>query len=44
MTSATEAAGRVVRPVSRSRVFWRSPYGRALKRVPFYQLVNIVFV
>ena len=45
MTAATEAAGRpVVRPVSRSRVFWRSPLGRSLKRVPFYLLVLVVFV
>jgi trehalose/maltose transport system permease protein len=41
---ATESAGQLVRPVSRSRVFWRSPLGRILKRAPFYALVVIVFV
>ena len=44
MSTATETAGHVVRPASRSRVFWRSPVGRAVKRVPFYLLVAIVFV
>ena len=44
MTTASETVGRVVPPVSRSRVFWRSPFGRSLKRVPFYLLVLIVFV
>ena len=44
MSVATESAGQLVRPVSRSRVFWRSPLGRILKRAPFYALVVIVFV
>ena len=44
MSVATETAGQLVRPVSRSRVFWRSPLGRILKRAPFYALVVIVFV
>ena len=44
MSSATETAGQLVRPVSRSRAFWRSPLGRILKRAPFYALVVIVFV
>ncbi len=36
--------GQLVRPISRSRAFWRSPLGRILKRAPFYALVVIVFV
>ena len=44
MSTASETAGRVVPPVSRSRVFWRSPLGKNIKRVPFYLLVVIVFV
>ena len=44
MSVATEAAGQLARPVSRGRVFWRSPLGRILKRAPFYALVVIVFV
>ena len=44
MSTASEAAEPVVRPVSRSRVFWHSPLGRNVKRVPFYLLVIIVFV
>ncbi|HEY7344876.1 MAG TPA: carbohydrate ABC transporter permease, partial [Gaiella sp.] len=44
MSTASEAAGPVVRPASRSRVFWRSPLGKTVKRVPFYLLVIIVFV
>ena len=44
MSTASETAGRVVPPVSRSRVFWRSPLGKSFKRVPFYLLVVIVFV
>ena len=44
MSTASEAARPVIRPVSRSRVFWRSPLGRSLKRVPFYLLVIVVFV
>jgi trehalose/maltose transport system permease protein len=44
VSTATETAGHVVRPVSRSRVFWRSPLGRVVKRAPFYLLVVFVFV
>src|SRR4029079_12712430 len=44
VSTASETAGRVVPPVSRSRVFWRSPLGKSFKRVPFYLLVVIVFV
>ena len=44
MSVATETARPLVRPVSRSRVFWRTPLGRILKRAPFYVLVVIVFV
>ena len=45
MSVATETTtARVVRPVSRSRAFWRSPIGRLTKKVPFYTLVALIFV
>jgi trehalose/maltose transport system permease protein len=44
MSAVAEAAGSASRPVSRSRVFWRSPLGRSLKRAPFYLLVLVVLV
>jgi len=40
---AAETTTRVVRPVSRSRAFWRSPMGRLAKKVPFYTLVVLIF-
>jgi trehalose/maltose transport system permease protein len=44
MTSATEAARPLVRPISRSRRLRRSPFGRILFRTPFYLLIAIIFV
>jgi trehalose/maltose transport system permease protein len=44
MSVATEATTHVIRPVSRSRAFWRSPIGRLVKKVPFYTLVVLIFV
>ena len=44
MSVATETTTRIVRPVSRSRAFWRSPIGRLTKKVPFYALVVLIFV
>ena len=44
MSVATETTTRIVRPVSRSRAFWRSPIGRLTKKVPFYALVALIFV
>ena len=45
MSVATETTtARVVRPVSRSRAFWRSPIGRLTKKIPFYTLVALIFV
>ncbi len=44
MSVAAETTTRVVRPVSRSRAFWRSPVGRRVKRIPFYALVVVIFL
>jgi len=44
MTSATEAARPVVRPISRSRRLRKTWFGRTLFRVPFYLLIAIIFV
>ena len=44
MTSATEAARPVIRPISRSRRIRKSWFGRILFRVPFYLLIAIIFV
>jgi trehalose/maltose transport system permease protein len=44
MSSAAEAVGTVVRPVSRSRRMRKSPVGRIVLRTPFYLLIGAIFV
>jgi trehalose/maltose transport system permease protein len=44
MTTASETARPVVRPISRRRAFRRSRTGRTLTRLPFYLLVAVIFV
>jgi trehalose/maltose transport system permease protein len=44
MSTAAETTRAPARPVSRSRAFRRSPFGRVLLRVPFWILVVAIFV
>jgi trehalose/maltose transport system permease protein len=44
VTTASETARPVVRPISRRRAFRRSRAGRTLTRLPFYLLVAVIFV
>jgi len=45
LSTAAETAQRPIeRPASRTRVFWKSPMGRLLKRFPFYALVAVIFI
>jgi trehalose/maltose transport system permease protein len=44
MSTATEAARTVARPVSRRRAFRRSPAGRFMTKLPFWFLITVIFV
>jgi len=44
LSTAAETARPISRPTSKSRVFWRSPMGRLMKRGPFYLLVAVIFI
>jgi trehalose/maltose transport system permease protein len=44
MSTATEAARTVARPVSRRRAFRRSPAGRFITKLPFWFLITVIFV
>ena len=44
MSTATEAARTIARPVSRRRAFRRSPAGRFMTKLPFWFLITVIFV
>jgi len=44
MTTASETARPVTRPISRRRAFRRGRVGRVLVRSPFYFLVALIFI
>jgi trehalose/maltose transport system permease protein len=44
MSTATEAARTIARPVSRRRAFRRSPVGRFMTKLPFWFLITVIFV
>jgi trehalose/maltose transport system permease protein len=44
MSTAAETTRAPSRPVSRSRAFRRSPFGRVLVKVPFWILVVVIFI